>query len=401
MIVKIINSLYGEKQAAYEWFERLKEILVIIMTFEQLKHDECIFVKKHHDNIIIMLTVHVDDIIIVGKTKQIIQQFKDEFRRHVTDIKEFKDVKKYLGLGIKRDNNMILVGQEQYAKEIVNENQMKKDLKQKIPLRMDHKFEDIKDGEETFNLLPILGKLRYLGDCTRPDLLTFLSMLAGQGSKGNESHMKAVTEVLQYLANTTEFKIQIGSNKERLKLNLFAFCDASHNNSIDGCDRVGGCFYLGYDTGTFYNFSRKDKTLSISPMHAEIKAIEKTVFLIEGYRNLLEELGFKQMEPTPIFTDSKSAIMLFKSLKTLRKIKGSRRSVFNIRLALNSGLIKLVFIDNEHNVADIHTKLLGNKGFEGCSRRLQRGFTEEEIRILMQSSKEIVEVDKRLISSPI
>jgi hypothetical protein len=401
IIVKILNSLYGEKQAAHEWFERLKEILVDIMRFEQLTHDECIFVMKYEGTIILILTVHVDDIIVVGKSKQLIQYFKDEFRRHVTDIKEFKDVKKYLGLEIKRDRNMILVGQEQYAKEIVEENKKKKDLKQKVPLKPTHEFEDIKEDEETFNLLPILGKLRYLGDCTRPDILTYLSMLAGKGSKGNQSHMKAVNECLQYLANTTDFRIQIGSNAEKLKLNLFAFCDASHNNNIDGCDRIGGCFFLGYNTGTFYNFSKKDKSMSISPMHAEIKAIEKTVLLIEIYRNLLRELGFEQTEPTPIFTDSQSAVKLFKSLKTMKKVKGVRRAVHNIRLALNTRMIKLVFIDGEHNVADIHTKLLATKQFETCSNRLQKGFTEEEIQILTQSRNEIVEVDKRVISSPI
>jgi Leucine-rich repeat (LRR) protein len=70
------------------------------------------------------------------------------------------------------------------------------------------------------------------------------------------------------------------------------------------------------------------------------------------------ELGSEQKEPTAIFTDSQSAVKLLKNLRTLKNGKGARRAVHNVRYALNIRMIKLVFIDGEHNAADIHTKLL-------------------------------------------
>jgi hypothetical protein len=84
IIVKIINSLYGEKQAAYEWFQRLKEILCDYLGFEKLVNDECIFIKKFEGELVMMLTIHVDDIIVAAKEKQFIEDFKNEFRNILT-----------------------------------------------------------------------------------------------------------------------------------------------------------------------------------------------------------------------------------------------------------------------------------------------------------------------------
>jgi hypothetical protein len=321
MIVRIINSLYGEKQAAFEWFQRLKEILVDIMEFEQLINDECIFVWRANDQIEMILTIHVDDIIVAGKSTELIQAFKDEFRRHVTDIKEFKEVKKYLGLEIDIKENKIELKQTNYIKDIENiylkdliPNERKMNLlSPNYPLREDQ------DDEEVYNLLKLTGKLRYLADCTRPDLLTFLSVISSKASKANSSYVDAAKEGVQFVQNTKNWYFTIGNGVDPLEVvYLYAFCDGSHNNKIDGCDRVGGCFFLGYNTGAFYSFTKKDKTISTSPMAAEIKAIERTVQLITIYRDLLEELGFKQMEPTPIFTDSQSAVKLFKFFKNAK-----------------------------------------------------------------------------------
>jgi hypothetical protein len=60
-VLKLNKSLYGLKQAGYNWFEKLKEGL-ITRDFIQSQVDKCVFFRKD----CIILT-YVDDCIILGK----------------------------------------------------------------------------------------------------------------------------------------------------------------------------------------------------------------------------------------------------------------------------------------------------------------------------------------------
>ena len=55
IIVEWISSLYGEKQAAYRWYIKLKEILCNHLGFEVSEIDEALFILKNKDSKIIML----------------------------------------------------------------------------------------------------------------------------------------------------------------------------------------------------------------------------------------------------------------------------------------------------------------------------------------------------------
>jgi hypothetical protein len=60
-VLKLNKSLYGLKQAGYNWFEKLREGL-IVRGFVQSQVDKCVFFQKD----CIVLT-YVDDCIILGK----------------------------------------------------------------------------------------------------------------------------------------------------------------------------------------------------------------------------------------------------------------------------------------------------------------------------------------------
>jgi hypothetical protein len=61
-VLKLNKSLYGLKQAGYNWFEKLREGL-IVRDFIQSQVDKCVFFRKD----CIVLT-YVDNCIILGKT---------------------------------------------------------------------------------------------------------------------------------------------------------------------------------------------------------------------------------------------------------------------------------------------------------------------------------------------
>ena len=72
-VFKLKKSLYGLKQAARQWYERLSNFL-LSQGYETGKTDKTLFIKKAC-NQIILVQVYVDDIIFSSTNKTLCEQF--------------------------------------------------------------------------------------------------------------------------------------------------------------------------------------------------------------------------------------------------------------------------------------------------------------------------------------
>ena len=187
---------------------------------------------------------------------------------------------------------------------------------------------------------------------------------------------------------------QMKSRNELLKLNIiknqdiiwYAFCDASFN-STDGSSRSGAAFYLSYESGAFSYFSKMEENVSPSPMEAEVRSIHRTMMKIKGYRNLLEEMGHKQLNPTIIYTDSEATVKYFLHYKNSKRLKNVFKLLNEIRDAINKKEIILVFIRSEYNVADGLTKLLIKANFIQFLEWILYGYNETHLKNYLHQSQ--------------
>src|SRR5690606_37333594 len=101
---------------------------------------------------------------------------------------------------------------------------------------------------------------------------------------------------------------------------------------------------------------------SKSPMDAEIKAIGRTAELVNDYRELCRVLGFPQTRPTPIFTDSLSAVVLFNK-GNISKFRTNKRLYSNVKKLLQQEVIMLVEIPGEFNCSNSLTKMHDREQF--------------------------------------
>ena len=328
----------------------------------------------------------MDDILIFGKTGEIIECFIEEFRRHVTETKVYPDVKKYLGMELVEQDGKIYVSQENYISKIIRKYTEKgRSRRQKNPISMSLKLEDVQnENEETWDIRDLVGSLRYVADCTRRDILTALSIISAKAGRASESYCKGADQIIDYLLTTCGSYLEFSQNKAN-NLYLYAFTDASFNNDVDEGDRLGGCFFLGFNNAAFYCYSKKDKRVSKSPMDAEIKAIGRAVELVCDYRELCKVLGFPQMGPTPIFTDSLSAVVLFNK-GNISKFRTNKRLYNNIKKLLNERVIMLVEIPGELNCSNSLTKITTGSNFYADKRRYESGYDEETIRSWISKS---------------
>ena len=67
-IVKLLKCQYGMTQAVRQWHLSLVSWLVEMMRMKQCKADPCIFRNTVNDKVSLMFGVHVDDIIVSGKS---------------------------------------------------------------------------------------------------------------------------------------------------------------------------------------------------------------------------------------------------------------------------------------------------------------------------------------------
>ena len=254
---------------------------------------------------------------------------------------------------IKLINNIVHLKQEYYINTIYEG--LSKDEKSIIKKRLypgnNYIIDYInEENEETIDLLSLIGKLRYVIDCTRIDCMAALGIISENCTKANFQQVKLAYQILSFLYTTKDYVLKLHASRDK-DLKLYAFCDASHNIG-NGHSRLGGAFYLTYEIAPISCFSKKDIAVSNSAMEAEIRALDRTVRQIIIYRELLNELNYYQTEPTIIYTDSKASVEYFKHYRNSRKLRHIMKLIHTIRNAVNERIIKLVYIKTEYNVAD-------------------------------------------------
>ena len=118
MVYKLERSLYGLSQSPALWNDTLNESLTVF-GWKRTQSDPCVYVHTS-GNIIVILTVYVDDILITGGDQQLVDQKKKELtdRFEMTDMGE---VKRILGIDVQRDyeQGTLAISQEHYVNTLL------------------------------------------------------------------------------------------------------------------------------------------------------------------------------------------------------------------------------------------------------------------------------------------
>ena len=235
-------------------------------------------------------------------------------------------------------------------------------------------------------MLPITGKLRYLADRTRPDILVALGEIRTGGAEGpSDEHCQVADRIQSYLRNSADRALLLGGYG---RLWTVGYCDAAYINTGNCKSRLGSCPFLNFDGGAISSISRNDTTVSHSSTEAEIKAIDMICREIVSVRAQLEFMGYEQTRATKICVDNRSAIEICKTLKVRSAVKHINVRINYIRELINARVIELVFVPSKYNVADVLTKALARLEHERHTRILlegHQGNMEEDILMYVQT----------------
>jgi hypothetical protein len=99
-VCKLKKSLYGLKQSPRMWYQNF-DTYMLGLGFTRSKDDHCVYFKLIGDHLI-YLVLYVDDLLLIGNNKGIIQKVKTQLSSKF-DMKDLGASNFILGMEIKRE----------------------------------------------------------------------------------------------------------------------------------------------------------------------------------------------------------------------------------------------------------------------------------------------------------
>ena len=354
----LLKSIYGLKQSGELWNKRLNKILVDA-GYKRCFSDPCFYFKIEGLGKT-FVCVYVDDILYAATSRYLAHNFEKVIEAGVRKVSLLGDAKKFLGMEITRDleKRTITLKQTDYIKEMAATEGVIVTKFPPSPASASVNLLELPRGELP-HMRSIVGKLRYPADRCKPGILFVMSMLGSTQLDPSEDHLKAASRVLEYLVGTGEEGITLGGIGDVL---LSCFVDAGHSGTSS---QLGIGLKLHPDAALFLSRSIKDHHISFSSSEAELRAFVMGVFEVLWARFILEEIGYPQLAPTPIFEDNAAVVTL---METLASASGRTKHLNKLRMTvqqyINTGDVSCLKVLGTKNVADLFTKPLESVRFK-------------------------------------
>eukprot|EP00794_Sanderia_malayensis_P004477 gene4477-biopygen3644 len=227
------------------------------------------------------------------------------------------------------------------------------------------KYEKLNDGEKTVDLgeyQSMIGSLTYAAIATRPDISYSVSMLSQYMSNPGEEHFRGIKRVLRYIRGTTDLGLELQA-QDKMKISLHGYADADWAGDVSKRKSTTGyLFRIGNGTGSWK--ARRQSIVALSSTEAEYVSLSSAAQETIWMRNLLESIGFQQLDPTTICEDNQGAIAVAKNPGNHPKTKHISIKYHFIREAVEKNEIMLQYCPTNEMLADILTKALPKERFK-------------------------------------
>jgi hypothetical protein len=237
-------------------------------------------------------------------------------------------------------------------------------------------------SESGFSYRTLLGEMMFAYVSCRPDIGYAVTLMSKYGSNPTAYHYRCLKNIARYLRTTRNWGIryyrsdidkslQAGEpiDLERDKSlpeypedikkgKLICFVDAAYGNDPKRRRSTTG-YAFTYAGGAIVYRSKAQSITAQSSTEAEFIAAVTAAKTAIYLRSVLNELGFPQDEPTPIYEDNASAIEIINAQKPTERSRHIEIRFFAIQDWKMKGEIKMLHIPGVINPADDLTKPLG------------------------------------------
>ncbi|XP_050884631.1 uncharacterized mitochondrial protein AtMg00810-like [Lathyrus oleraceus] len=286
-VLKLKTALYGLKQALRAWNTRI-DTYFKENGFEQCLYEHALYVKKNGRNVL-LVALYVDDLIFLGSTDQMIEEFKSTMTREF-EMTDLGLMRFFLGLEVRQEETRIFISQEKYAKEILKRYKMESCNPASTPMEPRTKLSKFDGGErvEAGKYRILVESLRYL-TCTRPNISLSVGIVSRFMEQPVYTHWKALKRILRYIQGTVSLGM-FYSNSDKYK--LVGYFDSDWCGDID--DRKSTSRYVFFMGNTAFTWlSKKHPIVTLSTCEAEYVAASWCVCHAIWLRRLMSKMELK------------------------------------------------------------------------------------------------------------
>jgi hypothetical protein len=368
-VLKLLANLYGQKQAGRVWNQYLVNHLLQI-GFKQSLIDECVFYRGN-----IIFVVYLDDGIFFGSDDDTITQIITQMQNLGMNIEDQGHPADYVGVNIKKlKNGTYEFTQKTLIDAIINDvdigDAYTKPVPAKVTLQL-HAFKSLPKFDGRFHYCSAVGKLNYLAQTTRPDIMYAVHPVAKYSSDPRTEHGDAIIYLVQYLKATRHLGLQFMPDPSKGfqcycntdfsgKWNKeFAPTDPSTAKSRSG-------WIIFYANCPIIWASKLQSQVALSTTEAEYIAMSMALCDVIPLMELLkemQELKFDIANSQPyvyckVFEDNSRTLELARLPRLRPRTKHINVCDHHFREHVRKGLIKIFPVDTEDQIADALTKAL-------------------------------------------
>ncbi|GAU31242.1 hypothetical protein TSUD_149280 [Trifolium subterraneum] len=363
-VCKLLKSLYGLKQASRKWYEKLTSLL-IIEGYTQSTADYSLFTLQNASHFTALL-VYVDDIILAGNDLNEIDRIKGILDTHFK-IKDLGILKYFLGLEVAQSREGITISQRKYCLDLLHDSGLFGSKPAPTPLDPAVKLhiDDSKPYEDVQLYRRLIGKLLYLCN-TRPDISFATQQLSQFLHKPSINHYNAASRVIRYLKHNPGRGIFLPRNSD---MQLLGFSDSDWAGCLDTRKSTSGyCFFLGSSLISWK--AKKQTTVSRSSSEAEYRALSSATCELIWLTFLMNDLKIQCSKLPVIYCDSQSALHIASNPVFHERTKHLEIDCHLVREKVQQGLLRLLPISTEDQLADCLTKSLAAPKFNELISKL-------------------------------
>ena len=361
LVSKLNSSLYGIKQAAYEFYKILCKELEG-QGFTRCEADHAVF-SLRRDEIQCVLAWHVDDGMAGSNNDLFLSETKHclHARFGTTDM---GPITKYLGIQFECDQSTreLWIHQGEYILHILGEYGLSDCHPVVLPVDPNHPFlsdevaATLPDIPNLTSFYPkLIGELLYLSVCTCPDIAHAVQRLLQYLTRLTPRLFAAAKRILRYLAGTTNYRLHYGDATRTGELHSFSNADWA-TCLEDRVSITGYCWF--YHGGMISHVSKKQSTQALSSTEAEYMAIASA--LQEGLwlRTFFQLLSISFPTPIHLYVDNAGTIAVSCEASNNHCTKHIDICLHFCRTHIESGAFSTDWLASAKNIADILTKAL-------------------------------------------
>ena len=316
------------------------------------------------NNGIVMLAIYIDDTLCVG-SKATIDELKTDIKKYLC-TKEEGQMEEYVGCEVKRagkhklfmsQSNLIIKLDRPFGDKVKNLAARETPAGSSFTVTRCQVPDQLVSLEEHRTYRSGVGILLYLVKFSRPDISNAVRELSKANDGADRSSFKCLLRTIKYVLDTRNLflKYEVDPKMMDKRWSIKTFCDSDFaGDKTSRISVTGYCIYV-LDCLVAWK-SRSQKHIILSSTEAEYVAVSDVCTEIMFIRMILEFLGVRVRMPIVVHCDNIGAIFLSYNAKISQRTKHINTKYRYVGEYVEQGIVKIVFVRSEENVADILTK---------------------------------------------